>query len=97
MGTPELRASSNGSSPNCAAVPLGSTRMVAVLLRPYPRDRMIGWRPAAVSNFASSRTNGVLPVPPVERLPTLMTGWGSDFAWRMRRSKARLRAAVAAA
>src|SRR5699024_11539209 len=47
---------------------------VSLDLRPYPRERISGTTPASRSNGTRAATSGVLPAPPAERLPTLITG-----------------------
>ena len=66
------RIASTGSSTRVAVAhdedALGRSR------RPYPRVRMAGRSPRSRSRPASAATTGVLPLPPVARLPTLITG-----------------------
>ena len=52
-------------------------------LRPYPRVRMAGFRPASASLCAKCATNGDFPAPPMVSAPTLITGV-SSFLERVR-------------
>ena len=72
----------------CGSSPVSAVRTVAPAasamwstgeMRPYPRVRIPGLRPPSRNNSARRSTHGVFPVPPIERLPTLITGTFSRF------------------
>src|SRR6202012_4575300 len=91
-GTLAARAISTGSSPKrLASVP--TTSSTPTPSRPYPRDKTSTSHPRSLSNLAKAITTGVLPAPPADKLPTLMTGQRSAFTFN---SPAARRASFAA-
>ena len=65
--SPTVRTSTSGPSPR-------ETIVTPEAVPPYPRDRMPTRRPRAARLRLDHNVNGVLPVPPTDRLPMLITG-----------------------